>query len=124
MSLRRVDLAVLGALLPSGASALLPQGLLDTDFESFLNTFEAEAPADFRRAFHVALTTAGWLAPLLIGRLPPMTRLNPDERERALAAMEQSRLPELRQLVIVLKTVASLHYGALPEVRQAIGYHR
>jgi hypothetical protein len=26
-------------------------------------------------------------------------------------------------LVTVLKTVASLHYGALPEVRRAIGYH-
>jgi hypothetical protein len=41
----------------------------------------------------------------------------------ALAAMERSRLPELRQLVRVLKTVVSLHFGALPQVRQAIGYH-
>jgi len=43
---------------------------------------------------------------------------------QALAAMERSRVPELRQLMTVLKTVASLHYGALPEVRLAIGYHR
>lgn len=119
-----MDRAVLGALLPSGASSLLPQGLLDTGFEGFLDTFEAVAPADFRRVVRLALATGGWLAPLLIGRLPPMSRLNSDDRERALAAMAQSRLPELRQLVIVLKTVASLHYGALPEVRRAIGYHR
>jgi hypothetical protein len=38
--------------------------------------------------------------------------------------MDSSRLPELRQLVLVLKSVASLHYGGLPEVRQAIGYHQ
>lgn len=118
-----MDRAVLGALLPSGASPLLPQGLLDTGFDVFLDAFEAVAPADFRRVFHLALVAGGWLAPLLIGRPPPMTRLNSSDRERALAAMEQSRLPELRQLVIVLKTVASLHYGALPEVRRAIGYH-
>ncbi len=86
--------------------------------------FEASAPADFRRIFRLALVTAGWVAPLLIGRLPPMSRLNSHDRERALAAMDKSHLPELRQLVIVLKTVASLHYGGLPEVRQAIGYHR
>jgi len=36
--------------------------------------------------------------------------------------MEDSPVPELRQLVSVLKTVVSLHYGGLPAVRQAIGY--
>jgi hypothetical protein len=60
----------------------------------------------------------------MIGRPPPITRLAPDERERALAAMEKSQIPELRQLLRVLKTVASLHYGALPSVRVVVGYHR
>jgi hypothetical protein len=31
-------------------------------------------------------------------------------------------VPEFRQLVSVLKSVISLHFGALPAVRQAIGY--
>lgn len=119
-----MDRAVLDALLPSGASSLLPQGLANTGFEDFLVEFDAAAPADFRRVFWLALVTAGWVAPLLIGRLPPMSRLNSQDRDRALAAMDRSSLPELRQLVIVLKTVASLHYGGLSEVRQAIGYHR
>jgi len=123
MRLRPVDRAVLGALLPSGASPLLPRGLLDTGFEGFLVEFYAAAPADFRRIFRLALVVAGWIAPLLIGRMPPMSRLNSDDRESSLVAMDKSRLPELRQLVLVLKTVASLHYGGLPEVRQAIGYH-
>ncbi len=124
MRLRSIDRAVLGALLPSGASPLLRQGLLDTGFEAFLVDFDAAAPTDFCRIFRLALVAAGWVAPLLIGHAPPMSRLNSGDRERALAAMNESRLPELRQLVIVLKTVASLHYGALPEVRQAISYHR
>jgi len=114
---------VLGALLPSQSSPVLPLGLLDTGFDDFLRDFDKAAPDDFRRVFRLALAVSGWVAPALIRRLPPITRLNPEDRERALAAMSRSRVPELRQLVTVLKTVASLHYGALPEVRQAIGYH-
>ena len=77
-----MDRAVLDALLPSGASSLLPQGLANTGFEDFLVEFDAAAPADFRRVFWLALVTAGWVAPLLIGRLPPMSRLNSQDRDR------------------------------------------
>lgn len=118
------DRAVLSALLPSGVNERLPQGVLDTGFEAFLEEFEAVAPPDLRRAFGLALFAAAWLSPLLIRRLPPVTRLRAGDSESALAAMERSRLPELRQLVRVLKTVVSLHYGALPQIRQAIGYHQ
>jgi len=96
---------------------------METGFDDFLTDFEREAPDAFRRVFRLALFAGGWVAPILIGRLPPITRLNPEDREKALAAMARSRVPELRQLVTVLKTVASLHYGGLREVRQAIGYH-
>jgi hypothetical protein len=124
VSLGRVDRAVLNALLPSEASPLLTLGILETDFESFLADFGAAAPGPLRRAFRLGLLAAGWVAPLLVRRLPPMTRLAPAERGRALAAMERSRVPELRQLVRVLKTVVSLHYGALPAVRRALGHHQ
>jgi hypothetical protein len=117
------DRAVLAALLPAGVSRRLPQGVLDTGFDAFLGEFEVAAPPDLRRAFGLALFAAAWLSPLLIRRLPPISRLGAGDREVALAAMERSRLPELRQLVRVLKTVVSLHYGALPQIRQAIGYH-
>jgi hypothetical protein len=97
---------------------------MDTGFENFLRDFEAAAPADFRRAFRLALIAGAWAAPILIGRLPPLSRLSPEQQERALTAMEHSRVPELRQLLRVLKTVASLHYGGLAAVRQSIGYHQ
>lgn len=109
--------------MPSQSSEVLPLGLLDTGFDEFLGDFERAAPEAFRRVFRLALVTGGWVAPVLIGRVPPMTRLSPQDRGRALAAMNRSHVPELRQLVTVLKTVASLHYGGLPEVRRAIGYH-
>ena len=114
---------MLGALLPSGASLRLELGLLDTGFAEFLAEFEAIAPVGFRRIFRLGLLAAAWVAPLLIRRLPPLSRLPQADRERALAAMERSGLPELRQLLRVVKAVVSLHYGALPAVRQAIGYH-
>ena len=123
MSLRRPERAVLGALLPSRSSSVLPLGLMESGFDDFLTDFEREAPDAFRRVFRLALFAGGWVAPVLIGRLPPITRLNQADREQALAAMARSRVPELRQLVTVMKTVASLHYGGLTEVREAIGYH-
>ena len=121
--LHAVDRAVLGALLPAGMSSRLALGVLDTGFDAFLDEFEQAAPTDLRRAFGLALFTAGWLSPILIRRLPPLSRLAAADRAHALSAMERSRVPELRQLVRVLKTVVSLHYGALPQVRRAIGYH-
>ena len=118
-----VDRAVLEALLPAGANRLLPLGVLDSGFEAFLPEFERDAAPQLRRAFRAALLAGGWLAPLLVRRLPPLSRLAPSERERALEAFGHSNVTVLRQLASVLKTVVALHYGAVAEVRQAIGYH-
>lgn len=122
MALSRVDRDVLDTLLPPGAHPLLPLGIVETGFEEFLADFDRSAPPHLRRAFRAGLLAGGWVAPLLVGRVPPLSRLRTSDRARALAALEASRVPELRQLVSVLKTVASLHYGALPAVREAIGH--
>jgi hypothetical protein len=114
--------AALVALLPGGAHPLLANGVLDTDFEQFLDSFAAVAPAQFWRGFRLGLWAAVWVSPLLVRRLPPLTRLEPTERERALGAMAESSLPELRQLMSVVKTVVAFHYGALPEVRTAVAH--
>jgi hypothetical protein len=120
--LSRVDLAVLDALLPARAHPVLTAGIAETSFGTFLDDFEKASPRHLLRAFRIGLLAAGWLSPVLVRRAPPITRLSEPERERALGAMEASRVPELRQLVSVLKTVVSLHYGALPAVRGSIGY--
>ncbi len=98
-------------------------GALESGFEHFLDDFRAQGAPELRRAFGLGLLAAGWFAPLLVGRVPPLNRLSAPDRERALEAMERSRFVVPRQLVRVLKTVVALHYGASLAVRRAIGYH-
>lgn len=123
MRLSAVDRAVLEALLPGGVNPILPLGVMESGFEAFLDEFEALGAIELRRVFRIGLVGAGWIAPLLVGRLPPLSRLSPAARERSLAAMETSEVTLLRQLVRVLKTVVGLHYGSLPAVRRSVGYH-
>lgn len=111
---------VVETLLPSGADTRLGGGALDRGFEAFLGDFEATAPPRLRLGFTVGVLAATWVAPILIGRFPPLGLYSPDTRERALDAMSRTYL--LRQLLLVLKTVVAFCYGADPEVRASIGY--
>ncbi len=113
---------VLDTLLPSRSHARLTSGLFDAGFDLFYQDFARTANRTMRLTFRVALFTATWLSPLLIRRMPPLSRHPRDVREQALAAMESSRFYLVRQLLLILKTVASLCYGANRDVRDAIGY--
>lgn len=110
---------VVEALLPSGGG--LPSGA-EAGAAEFLASFLREAPFAMRLALRAALFGAAWISPVLILRLPPLSRLSPDDRERALAAMAKSRSAVLRQLLLLLKATVSFHYGADPKVRAAIGF--
>lgn len=118
------DRIVLDTLLPAGAHPLLPNGVLDIGFDDFYREFERDATPFLRRAFRLSLAAATWIAPLLVGRRPPLERHPREIRERALEAMASSRVVTLRQLVLVLKTVVGLCYGADTSVRESIGYSR
>ena len=113
---------VLDILLPSQAHPRLPYGLFDSGFESFYQDFARTANGNLRHSFQLALFAAIWISPLLIRRIPPITRYSRETGDRALAAMEVSRFYLLRQMMVVLKVVVSLCYGASREVRDAIGY--
>jgi len=115
---------VLDTLLPPHAHPSLPQGLFDAGFENFYQNFARTANGTLRNGFHFALFIAIWISPLLIRRIPPITLYSRETRERALAAMEVSRFYFLRQMMLILKNVAALCYGANREVRDAIGYPR
>ena len=65
---------------------------------------------------------AVWVAPLLIGRSPPITLYGRATRERALDALARSRIYPLRAAFGGLKLIVSLGYGAHPAVRRAMGY--
>jgi len=121
--MNRFDRSVIDTLLPSGASPVLPLGLLNSGFESFWEESKDDLAPQLRVAFRLGLFAAAWIAPVLVRRAPPLGRLSATDRERALTAMERSRVVIFRQLVRILKTVAALHYGAHPDVRKAIGHH-
>ena len=122
--LNKTTRVVLDTLLPSNAHPLLPLGILDAGFDDFWTDFECTALPAWRWGFRAALLTAVWAAPLLIRRLPPLTRYDRPTRERALAAMGASRSSLMRQMLNLLKTVAGFCHGADPRVREAIGYPR
>lgn len=112
---------VLDTLLPGGAHPTLPWGVFDAGFDGYYARFQAVAPWRLRAGFRLALAVAIWLAPLLIGRLPPISRLDRPGRERALLALYGSRSPFLRQMFFVLKATICFCYGADERVRGAIG---
>lgn len=120
--LSKHDRAVLDTMLPSRTHQKLPLGLFDTGFETFYAAFNRDAARTFRVGFRVGLWTATWIAPLLIRRFPPLTRHDRPTREHAIAALAGSDISLFRQLTAVLKTVASLGFGADPRVRDVIGY--
>ena len=109
-------------MLPSGVHPALAAGAFDAGFDDFYDEFARTAVMQMRLAFAAALFVATWIAPLLIRRLPPLTRHLRVDRERALDALATNRSPVLRQLTSVLKAVICLGYGADPAVRRAIGY--
>jgi len=115
---------ILNTLLPSQAHPTLKYGIFDADFDTFWSDVEHTALPAWRLGFQAALWTANWIAPLLIRRLPPLTLHDRPTRERALAAMETSRIYFLRQMLALLKTIVCFGYGANRNVRTAIGYSR
>jgi hypothetical protein len=122
--LSRRSRLVLDTLLPAQAHPTLPDGIFDAGFDKFLLDFQSTASPVLRRGFWAALFAATWIAPLLIFRLPPLTRLERPVRERALLAMETSRVYLLRQMMLLLKSTVCFCYGADSDVRDAIGYPR
>jgi hypothetical protein len=113
--------AVLHALLPDQGAPGLP-GVFESGFEAFYADFKKTALPSMRFGFCAAVATATWISPLLIRRLPPLSRLSPEEREKALCALGKSDFYLLRQMSLLLKAVVSFHYGARPEVRRAIRF--
>lgn len=115
------DRVVLDALLPPGGPEGLP-GAFEAGFEDFESGFSKDAPLPMRLGWRAALFVAAWVSPLLIGRLPPLGRLSPAEREDALCAMGKSRIYLIRQVFLLLKAVTSFGYGSTRAVRRVVGY--
>ncbi|MDP9341296.1 MAG: hypothetical protein M3Q23_04110 [Actinomycetota bacterium] len=112
---------VVDTMLPAHAHPRLP-GAEGARVPEFLDEYERSATPLLRLGLRAGMFTAVWIAPVLIGRLPPITLYGRRTRERALEALARTRVYPLRAAFGGLKLVVSFGYGVDPEVRRAIGY--
>jgi hypothetical protein len=117
---RRWLLAVLAAILPSGSHARLHLGARDVPLARFVADLLARAPVSAVLALRASLWVAT-LAPLVRGRLRTFGALPPAEQVETLRALERSRLHLLREVPVLLKTLACLGFCGLPEVQRQAG---
>ena len=96
-------------------------GITETDLDAFLEQFHREAPPIMRTALWGAVAAYNVSTPVTLG-LPVPAALLParlsDLHARRAAA---HRIYLLRQVVLLLKTVGGMCWGAHPNVRSQLG---
>jgi len=117
---RRWLVRVFEHLLPSGADARLVLGAADVPMERFVDDLLSHASLEFI----VGLRFCLWmlmLAPVVVLFLPrTFLGLPPDERSAVLERLRTSDRYLVREAPLLLKTLACLAYGGLPEVQRAL----
>lgn len=84
-----------------------------------MRDFLEHAGGRSRLVFHGCRLAVSWVAPLAIGRLPPLRRLAVADRVRALGRLEQS---PLAMPVLGVKAMLSLCWYEHPESAAEIGF--
>ena len=120
--LGRGEHVVVETLLSAEDTPGLGLGILDTGYEAFREEFRRTAVLPMRLSLWAAFRAAIWVAPLLIGRLPPLGRLAREERIRALTRLTTHPAYLLRQLGMMLKMNVCLTFGADRRVQRFVGY--
>jgi len=117
---RRWLLAVLDAILPSGAHPRLALGARDVPLGRFVEDLLLRAPA----LAAIGLRASLWVVtftPLARGRLRLFGSLAAQEQVELLEALARSPVHLLREVPVLLKTLACLGYCGLPEVQRQVG---
>lgn len=118
---RRWLALVFEAILPDGVSPGFP-GMRQVPLASFLDDFESAAPGRMLAGVRLALAFVFLGAPLVfLGRLRTFAGLAPEDRLELLKRLRASDVYVLRELPVLLKSVACLAHGGLPEVQRQIG---
>jgi len=115
---RRTKVRVLSAILP--ATETVP-GIDPERCAEFLARYRREAPFLPRLALNLSVLVFLLSPPLTGAGLRPALALSPDRLERHCEGLSSHRLYHLRQVTLMLKTVAGLVWGADPTVRVALG---
>ena len=93
----------------------------ETDAVEFFDRWMARAPRVNRVALRGLLYTLE-VAPRLLGFGARMRRLTPERRAEFLRAIEQNRMPQLRQLAKLMQGFGQLSYYGDDRVMLLIGY--
>ncbi len=107
-------------ILPEGIEGL--PGAAKVEWRPFLDDFAAVAPARMFLGLRGALWLVALLAPLLVLHRPrTFMGLAADQRLRVLQGLRESRFYLVRELPVLLKSIACLAYCRLPEVQAKVG---
>ena len=115
---RRTKVRVLSAIIP--ATGAVP-GIDPERCAEFLTRYRREAPFLPRLALNLSVLVFLLSPPLTGAGLRPALALSPDRLEHHCEGLGRHRLYHLRQVTLMLKTVAGLVWGADPAVRVALG---
>lgn len=114
---RRWARAIFRSLYPSGAHPRVSVGLSESDADRVLDEALLHWPLPGLLALRAGLWAVA-LAPLfVIGRLRTFTGLRDEERTRVLERLYESDVYLARNFVVLLKTLAGIHYMGSPAIR-------
>jgi hypothetical protein len=116
---RRWLLGVLDAILPAHAHPRLTLGARDFPLARFADDLLRRAPLLAALGVRASLWVL-WLSPLARGRAG-FGALSPEEQVAWLRTLEGSRIHLLREVPVLLKTLACLGYCGVPEVQRQVG---
>ena len=118
---RRWLLLVFETIVPSGTSERTPLGVRDAPMDRFLDDLFRSAPLHFCLGLKACLWFV-MLAPLfMLGRFRTFAGLRPADRLRLLERLGESDTYLVREMPLLLKTVACLGFCGLPEVQSRLG---
>ena len=118
---RRWFAVVFDTILPDGVVPGLP-GASRVPLDRFLADFGSVAPARMLWGVRAALWFVVWLAPLLVlGRFRSFLGLGAEDRLRLLHELKKSDRYLVRELPVLLKSIACLGYCGHPAVLRGIG---
>lgn len=109
----------MGAMIPPSEKGLPPLASLDA--RQFWQRFEGAAPRSLKIGLRVAVWVLTWLPLFSFRYRRPLQRLSPARRDQFLRGMYESRFYLMRQLVEVVKLVATLAYFHDDAVREYFG---
>lgn len=115
--------AQMEALIPRGGEPRYPWSALDTGAVEVFEEMVLYLPAITAIGLRLAVAGVELMGPRLgLKKRGRFSALSPEEREECLAALSKKDTYIVRQLVLLLKSVACLAWCGDPRVRKALGH--